>query len=646
MAMFDDADEATEATRPVPAVELPPGTARYRLVVVGEGTPLSHVLPEGNALIGRSAETDIQVDEPSLSRRHAMITVGPRVQVQDLGSLNGTRVRGARLTANEPVEVNPGDVIELGSVMVIVQRAEVPRAPRRLWPHGYFDARLEEECLRAQRTGRSFAVVRMRFPPEVTDEQVESALDVVFKATSLVANFSPRDYELLLEDAGAAAARQLCEQVQLRLKGGAVATGVAVHPDDGRSAAELMDRAGAALRGTTPLVTAEQAVAADGSPMERLRALIERVAQSTISVILQGETGVGKEVAARMIHRFSRRSDKPFVAINCGALAEALLESELFGHERGAFTGAVKAKPGLLETADGGTIFLDEVGEMPAALQVKLLRVLEERAVVRVGAVKPRPIDVRVLTATHRNLEEMVAHGRFRQDLIYRLNGITLSIPPLRERTDELEGLVRTFVEQFARAEGKTRLPTVDPLALQLMRSYAWPGNVRELRNVVERAVTLCTGEVISLDHLPVEKMGMMLQSAVSPSSSTPVPTPSPAPPPRVPRPSVFEPIITSPTLPTAPSAMRTGIPNPTVPAFRLPTPAPVPPSSTGPQAPASPRQLKDALKAVERERILEALNACGGNQSRAAEVLGMSRRALVNRLEEYGLPRPRKRDT
>jgi transcriptional regulator with PAS, ATPase and Fis domain len=254
-------------------------------------------------------------------------------------------------------------------------------------------------------------------------------------------------------------------------------------------------------------------------------AVIRRVASGVINVLVLGETGVGKDVLARRIHELSPRAKMPLVAINCGALTETLLESELFGHEKGAFTGAVHAKQGILESASGGTVFLDEVGEMPLPIQVTLLRVLDHREVMRVGAVRPRPIDVRFIAATNRDLEALVAEGRFRQDLYFRLNGLTLSLPPLRERVEEIEPLARTFLEQACRTMGRADRPDIAPEALAAMRAYQWPGNIRELRNVIERAVLLSTGGVIARDHLPLEKMGAVL-AASGPPSTRHVPPP------------------------------------------------------------------------------------------------------------------------
>jgi DNA-binding NtrC family response regulator len=312
------------------------------------------------------------------------------------------------------------------------------------------------------------------------------------------------------------------------------------------------------------------------SPMERVEHLVARVAPSDVNVMLVGETGVGKEVLAEELHRRSKRVAGPFLKLNCAAVPDALLESELFGYERGAFTGADRAKVGLLEAAQGGTFLLDEVAELPAQTQAKLLRVLENREVLPVGAVRPRSLDVRFVAATHRNLDVMVVQGRFRQDLAFRLNGITIAIPPLRERTADIADLARVFAAAACTRAGRAAVAISDH-AMALLESYRWPGNVRELRNVVERGVLLCSGDCIEPQHLTFGGPGA---SVPSPSSAT-------------------------------------------VPAI----------------APTAPAPIEDD----ERQRIARALEQCGGNQTEAAKLLGMTRRMLRYRVEKLGLPQPRK---
>lgn len=236
--------------------------------------------------------------------------------------------------------------------------------------------------------------------------------------------------------------------------------------------------------------------------MQTFMKVVNRVAASGTSLLITGETGVGKERLARAIHADGKRSDWPFVAVNCGALPDALLESELFGHEEGAFTGATRSRRGAFELAHRGTIFLDEIGEMPFHLQVKLLRVLQEREIQRVGGEKPFEVDVRIMAASNRNLEEAIREKRFRQDLYHRLSVVVLTIPPLRERVEDIPPLVGSYIEHF-RARIPTSAKGISDAALAALCRYSWPGNVRELINVIERAVLLCESETITCEDLP-----------------------------------------------------------------------------------------------------------------------------------------------
>jgi DNA-binding NtrC family response regulator len=326
--------------------------------------------------------------------------------------------------------------------------------------------------------------------------------------------------------------------------------------------------------------------------MRRVYKLARRIAGSSINVLLLGETGVGKEVMARRIHDLSPRASKPFVGLNCASLHEQLVESELFGYEKGAFTGAQQTKPGLIETADGGTVFLDEVGEMPLSTQAKVLRVLEARQVQRVGGLKPRDVDVRFVAATNQNLEHEVEAGTFREDLFYRLNGISLVIPPLRERSSEIPSLARTFIAAACSEAGFAQRPVLSADAAQWMANYEWPGNIRELKNAINRAVLLASGGVIQPEHLQTESYrprtgrgsGRRPTAGTSSTSSGAVPMIDDPPPPGL-----------------------------------------------------------SAAELEERVRIAEALATCGGNQTRAAKLLGIARRTLTSRLDKLGLPRPRK---
>ena len=227
---------------------------------------------------------------------------------------------------------------------------------------------------------------------------------------------------------------------------------------------------------------------------------IAKLATSDSTVLILGETGTGKELIARSIHKRSNRGERAFIGVNCAAIPQSLIASELFGHEKGAFTGATQRRLGRFEAANGGTIFLDEVGDLPPEIQVALLRVLQEREIERVGSNKPIPIDVRVVAATHRDLNALVAEGKFREDLLYRLNVVPIVVPPLRERAADIPLLVGYFIDRFGKKAGK-KFKAIDKQSLGLLQAYDWPGNIRELQNVIERAVILCEGETFSVDE-------------------------------------------------------------------------------------------------------------------------------------------------
>lgn len=234
------------------------------------------------------------------------------------------------------------------------------------------------------------------------------------------------------------------------------------------------------------------------STVKKVRDTIRQIAPSDSNVLILGESGTGKELAAKAIHHLSPRKNHRFVAFNCGSLTEDLMARELFGHEKGAFTGAVQRRPGLIETAHCGTLFLDEIGDMPMSMQVKLLRVIQEREFIRVGGVDPIKIDVRFLAATHRDLKEDIRNDLFRQDLYYRLNIITITLPPLAKREGDIALLTHYFLKKMRPA-----MPNIDEAAMELLRQYSWPGNVRELENVIERAVAIAVGEIVNQSHLP-----------------------------------------------------------------------------------------------------------------------------------------------
>ncbi|TCT15569.1 DNA-binding NtrC family response regulator [Natranaerovirga pectinivora] len=240
--------------------------------------------------------------------------------------------------------------------------------------------------------------------------------------------------------------------------------------------------------------------------------MVQRVANTTATVLIQGESGTGKELIARSLHQISDRKEKPYITVNCGALPEALLESELFGHEKGAFTGAINKNIGRFERAEGGTLFLDEIGELSLPMQVKLLRALQEKEIERVGGKSTIKIDVRVVTATNRNLIEMIKKGTFREDLYYRLNVVSVELPPLRERKEDIPELINFFIQKYA-VKFNRDVYKMSDIAIELLKRYAWPGNIRELENIIERAVILSLGETITPEVLPREIIGFQQEN-------------------------------------------------------------------------------------------------------------------------------------
>ncbi len=424
-----------------------------------------------------------------------------------------------------------------------------------------------------------------------------------------------------------------------------------------------------ANRSTTPPTALGNGRILIDREMKRVYELASRAACSDISVLITGETGVGKELLAAAVHENSRRSSKPFLQLNCAALAETLLESELFGHEKGAFTGASTSRPGLLESAQGGTIFLDELGEMPLSTQTKLLRVLEERRIRRLGSTRSIDIDVRFVAATNREMNVEVALGRFREDLFYRISGINLKVPPLRERKSEIEPLARHLLTSFCMKSG-IDVPEISPAGMEQLREYLWPGNVRELKNAMERAPFLSGGAPLLPEHLPQPGTSCSWEDTF-PDERTDVrsvpwdgPLASGGDADRIQelvvyadeagrlsgRPSspwgiVHERPVRSGRPARSPTPTRSV---PAVVALRETRTARLRPGSAldvDDRVPSRPihGNSKSFSEEEERRRVVGALEACSGNQTRAAEMLGISRRTLINRIEAFGIPRPRK---
>ena len=328
---------------------------------------------------------------------------------------------------------------------------------------------------------------------------------------------------------------------------------------------------------TKPGTTAAHRMLGVSEAINKVRSMIEKLSRGQAPVYISGDSGTGKELAAKLIHDLGPRANKPFIAINCGAVPEALMESEFFGHKKGSFTGATQDKLGLFQAADGGTLFLDEVGDLPLHMQVKLLRAIQEKNVRPIGAQTEARVDIRVLSATHKNLQNLVGEGKFRQDLYYRLNVIELMLPGLRERSEDVPGLAEFLIQKLAENHS-IDTPEITDKAMSALKQYDFPGNVRELENILERAITLCeTGEITIIDlQLPVT--GDLADATKQPSN-----------------------------------------------------PAEQPASTTN-------EPLEDYIQRVERAAIEDAMDKAGQNKTAAAKILGITFRALRYKLEKLGI--------
>ena len=343
-------------------------------------------------LVGRAEDAPVRLLDPQASRRHAVIHVGTEIEIEDLGSANGTRLRDVAIEAGRRHRLLPGDAVSIGDTILTLQRRERTPLAGEVSPHASFEGRLIEECARAESVRRSFAVLRIQVDVSSAAAEVVGVIRRSLRPGDVLGAYGPSQYEALLPDSGQTESEAVNERVGKALSEAGVEarTGLACYPADGTSPQALIARAGARVFGTqTSEVVDVAGMVLRNQGMRELYQLAERAAATSINVLILGETGVGKEVLAQAIHNRSPRVHRPLLSINCAALSETLLESELFGHEQGAFTGALRSKPGLLETADGGTVFLDEVGEMSGSLQAKLLRAIESKKVLRVGGTRP-----------------------------------------------------------------------------------------------------------------------------------------------------------------------------------------------------------------------------------------------------------------
>jgi two-component system, NtrC family, response regulator AtoC len=576
----------------------------YFLVFEGSSTSVVHLPSEGEMVIGRSSQADLHLADSSASRRHAALRLrAGAVIVADLGSHNGTRVNGELITGPRPLRA--GDAVTICDATLVLQRGS-PSVPKRLiLDEAHFLLRLEEELERTLRYQPQLQLLCVDFGEGESAPPAEVAAALAGKLRLIdVAGHTGRQRLMLIlpeldADEARKTARELLDVVRRIVPTARV--GHAGCPSDGCDIDTLLAGARSAAAAAPPgellsaseLVTTREIggrviVIADPA-MVRCYALIERLAESDLPVLIHGETGTGKEIAAQALHSLSPRKGARMVTLNCAALQDTLVESELFGYEKGAFSGAAVSKPGLLESAHGGTVFLDEVAELSAAAQAKLLRVLETRMLTRLGDLRERAADIRLVAATHRDLDAAIHQGRFREDLYFRLSAAKIVLPPLRDRRRELGVLARTFLAQSCARLGRPA-SEISPAAMQVIHLHRWPGNLRELRNAMEFVAATVRDPVVLAQHLPDSVLDAV-ERTKKPSGGEPSEDQG--------------------------SGAAAEVPLAKARSFR---------------------PLDQEIQELERTRIAEGLEAAGGVRVKAAQLLSMPLRTFATKLKQYGL--------
>lgn len=572
--------------------ELAPGSRREPRVSLvfyfREGAKIVVPGPEP-LVVGRTWPADIVVDDPSVSRTHARFFVAPDggVVFEDMGSTNGTRLNGMPVPRGR---IAPGDEVRVGDVSVALHVLSTEAGVHGLLGYDTFLRLLEDELVRARTFARpvTLLMVGARAPGHPLRTWAPKLLETL-RPVDRAAVYAADAVLVALPEAARAEAEAL--GTAIASGDAAVRFGLATFPHDGTTADELLDAARTAMvrgPGIAPPPPSGSSGVVVSAKMRVVWDMIDRVAPSILPVLVQGETGTGKEVVARALHARSTRSSGPLRSVNCAAIPANLVESVLFGHEKGAFTGADRTTKGLFEQAHGGTLMLDEVGELPAAAQAALLRVLETKQIVRVGGDREVGVDVRVVAATHRDLEKMCAENAFRWDLYYRLHGVTVVLPALRERPEEIRPLADAFLRDACRDNARN-VRAIDEAAMGALMRWHWPGNVRELKNVVERAVVIARADVVTLDDLP-ERL-RAAAPASDPSAS-------------------FAPLGSSP-------APAVGAADPSL-DYK--------------------ERLRVEMQRYETNMIVDALNRSGGNVTAAALALKIPVRTLTHKMQALGI--------
>ena len=488
----------------------------YLMVEDGLSSRVVRLDAQGSWILGTGQHADISLSGEHMAQAHALVELrNGQGHIAPLDDRHPVFVNEQKVDNRQPLRA--GDVIGLGETRVTFHGPRTTSPERRTLPYEQFRQRLDEELERSLRYGHPFVLMALR-PDDMTDSAKDSFVQAILatvRTVDIVGLGRNSELFVLFPETHARNAEIPVQRVLTAVaSGSSVGAGVALCPNDSVDPQALIEGATLAASHASPgayrtvedvvsrWTIADMEVLALDPLMKKIMALVERVATSDIPVLIVGETGTGKEVIAQAVHGWSRRAHRRMLSINCASVPETLIESELFGHERGAFSGAVNTKKGLFEQADGATIFLDEIGELAPKSQAEFLRVLETKTFTRVGSLRERTTDVRIIAATNRPLEDEIAAGRFRQDLYFRLNTANIPLPPLRDRPLDIPVLARHFLASACEREKRT-LMRLSSDAIRHLALHTWPGNIRELENVIQRAVILCKEETLMPEVLP-----------------------------------------------------------------------------------------------------------------------------------------------